>query len=210
MMHIAWSSIEEVPYCFWRSSVKFQGHRKIDDLNPIWVRLLGRSQLSNPSDLPCSWMGTFAVFIQITFFKWLTKDKLPFMQMTWGRVGGNPLHVYAEYQIYIGNTNSRATCPMNYVLLTSNSPLIHLNNGTVLDIGRQNTTKYCAVPISRGHFFSTEIILYTPKSYQTHGRDTGFPFFAFKPDLCFTSVNVQLYAISGYTGLRYQGVNPTR
>ena len=24
------------------------------DLNPIWVRLLGRSQLSNPSDLPCS------------------------------------------------------------------------------------------------------------------------------------------------------------
>ena len=26
MMHKAWSSIEEVPYCFWRSSVKFQGH----------------------------------------------------------------------------------------------------------------------------------------------------------------------------------------
>ena len=55
MMHKAWSSIEEVPYCFWRSSVKYQGHTgwKIDDWNPIWVRLLGRSQLSNPSDLPC-------------------------------------------------------------------------------------------------------------------------------------------------------------
>ena len=26
MMHKAWSNIEEVPYCFWRSSVKFQGH----------------------------------------------------------------------------------------------------------------------------------------------------------------------------------------
>ena len=26
---------------------------KMDDLNPIWVRLLGLSQLSNPSDLPC-------------------------------------------------------------------------------------------------------------------------------------------------------------
>ena len=25
MMHKAWSSIEEVPYCFARSSVKFQG-----------------------------------------------------------------------------------------------------------------------------------------------------------------------------------------
>ena len=43
-------------YCFFGSSIKFQGHKgwKIDDLNPIWVRLLGRSQLSNPSDLPCS------------------------------------------------------------------------------------------------------------------------------------------------------------
>ena len=44
------------------------------------------------------------------------------MQMIWDGVGGNPLHVYAEYQIDIGNINSRSTCPMNYVLLTSNSP----------------------------------------------------------------------------------------
>ena len=44
-----------MPYCFFGSSIKFQGHTgwKIDDLIPIWVRLLGRSQLSNPSDLPC-------------------------------------------------------------------------------------------------------------------------------------------------------------
>ena len=96
MLHKAWNSKEEMPYCFPRSSIKFQGHTgqnitdfdpnwafsdyrpvaafkslrfalfrvihqisshtgwKIDDLNPIWVRLLGRSQLSNPSDLPCS------------------------------------------------------------------------------------------------------------------------------------------------------------
>ena len=53
MMHKAWCN---VPYNFSGSSIKFQGHTgwKIDDLNPIWVRLLGRSQLSNPSDLPCS------------------------------------------------------------------------------------------------------------------------------------------------------------
>ena len=45
-----------MPNCFLGSSIKFQGHTgwKIDDLNPIWIRLLGRSQLSNPSDLPCS------------------------------------------------------------------------------------------------------------------------------------------------------------
>ena len=54
MMHKAWSSIEEVPYCIARSSVKFHGHTG----GKNWrfesnLRLLGRSQLSNPSDLPC-------------------------------------------------------------------------------------------------------------------------------------------------------------
>ena len=65
MLHKAWSSIEEVPYCFWRSSIKFQGHMgwKINDLNPIWVRLLGRLQLSNPSDLPC-----FSIFTHRSLF----------------------------------------------------------------------------------------------------------------------------------------------
>ena len=111
MMHKAWSSNEEVPYCFWRSSVKFQGHMalKIVKFDSNWAfpdcisslnwpmamkcctkletakercpivlqghpanfkvtrdktsliltqigrfRIRGRSQLSNPSDLPCS------------------------------------------------------------------------------------------------------------------------------------------------------------
>ena len=110
MMHRALSSIVEVPYCFWRSSVKFQGHTalKIVEFDPNWAfqdcnsslnppmamkcctkletakekcpivfqghpsnfkvtqdktspiltqighfRTIGRSQLSNPSDLPC-------------------------------------------------------------------------------------------------------------------------------------------------------------
>ena len=37
MVHKAWSSIEEVPYCFSRSSVKFQGHTalKIVKFDPI-------------------------------------------------------------------------------------------------------------------------------------------------------------------------------
>ena len=57
MMHKAWCSIKEVPYNFSRSSIKFQGPtgRNINDLDKIWARLLGRSQLSNPSDLPCYW-----------------------------------------------------------------------------------------------------------------------------------------------------------
>ena len=112
-MHKAWSSIEEVPYYFSRSSVKFQGHiaLKIVEFDSNWAfpdcnssvnspmamkcctkletakkrcpivfqghssnlkvtrdktspiltqigrfRTIGRSQLSNPSDLPCWYM----------------------------------------------------------------------------------------------------------------------------------------------------------
>ena len=109
MMHKAWSSIEEVPYCFSRSYVKLQGHTakklmiltqigRFRTVTPVWIhwwlwnvakletakkrcpivfqghpsnfkvtrdktspiltqigrfRTIGRSQLSNPSDLPC-------------------------------------------------------------------------------------------------------------------------------------------------------------
>ena len=39
MMYKAWSSIEEVPFCFSRSSIKFQGHtgQKIANFDPNWV-----------------------------------------------------------------------------------------------------------------------------------------------------------------------------
>ena len=57
MMYKVWCSIEDVPYCFSRSFIKFQGHTGwlIYDFNSIWVRLLGQSQVSNPSDLSCDW-----------------------------------------------------------------------------------------------------------------------------------------------------------
>ena len=119
MMHRAWSSLVEVPYCFSRSYVKFQGHTalKIVEFDPNWAfpdcssslnspmtmkcctkletakercpfvfqghpskfkvtryktspilthighfRTIGRSQLSNPSDLPClPWFCGFIV-----------------------------------------------------------------------------------------------------------------------------------------------------
>ena len=111
MMHRAWCGIAEMPYCFARSCVKFQGHTalKIVEFDPNWAspdcnsslnlqmamkcctkletrkercpivlqghpsnckvtryktspiltqirrfRTIGRSQLPNPSDLPCS------------------------------------------------------------------------------------------------------------------------------------------------------------
>ena len=72
-------------FCFSWSSIKFPGHTgwKVDDLNPIWVRLLGRPQLSNPSDLPCCFIGFvqqqmviylwYVYDITLVYWNWLSK-----------------------------------------------------------------------------------------------------------------------------------------
>ena len=41
MMHKAWCGIQELPYCFFRSSIKFQGYtgQKINDLNRIFSKI---------------------------------------------------------------------------------------------------------------------------------------------------------------------------
>ena len=53
MMQKAWSSIEEVPYCFSRSSVKFQGHtgQKIADFDPNRAFLDCNSSFNSPMAL---------------------------------------------------------------------------------------------------------------------------------------------------------------
>ena len=50
MLHKAWSSIEEVPYCFSRSYVKFQGHMalKIVEFDPNWAFPDCNSSLKSP------------------------------------------------------------------------------------------------------------------------------------------------------------------
>ena len=50
MMHIAWCCLEEVPYCFSRSSVKFQGHTalKIVKFDPDWAFPDCNSSLNSP------------------------------------------------------------------------------------------------------------------------------------------------------------------
>ena len=48
MLHKAWSSREEMPYCFWRSSINFKGHtahkslilsqiRRFWTVTPVWI-----------------------------------------------------------------------------------------------------------------------------------------------------------------------------
>ena len=55
MMHKAWSSIEKVPYCFSRSSVKFQGHTslKIVEFDPNWAFPDCNSSLNSPMAMKC-------------------------------------------------------------------------------------------------------------------------------------------------------------
>ena len=55
MMHRAWSSIVEVPYCFSRSSVKFQGHTalKIVEFDPNWAFPDCKSSLNSPMAMKC-------------------------------------------------------------------------------------------------------------------------------------------------------------
>ena len=50
MIHKAWNGIEEVPYCFSRSSVKFQGHMalKIVEFDPYWAFPDCNSSLNSP------------------------------------------------------------------------------------------------------------------------------------------------------------------
>ena len=55
MMHKVWSSIEEVPYCFSTSSVKFQGHiaLKIVEFDSNWAFPDSNSSLNSPMAMKC-------------------------------------------------------------------------------------------------------------------------------------------------------------
>ena len=55
MMHKAWSRIEEVPYCFSRSYIKFQGHKalKIVKFDPNWAFPDCNSSLNSPMAMKC-------------------------------------------------------------------------------------------------------------------------------------------------------------
>ena len=56
----------------------------IDDLNPIWLSLVGQSQLSNPTDLPCSYLRqgfvkTDSISCWSQLLTWLRKMEMIFL-----------------------------------------------------------------------------------------------------------------------------------
>ena len=94
MMHKAWSSIEEVPYCFARSSVKLQGHTalKIVNFDPNWAfpdcissleslmatKFQGHSSNFKVTQLwktlNMTQIGRFRTVIQVWNHRWLRND----------------------------------------------------------------------------------------------------------------------------------------
>ena len=65
-MHKAWSSIEEVPHCFWRSSVKFQGHTALKsvEFDPDWEFPDCNSSLNWP--MATKWCTELEVITSLT------------------------------------------------------------------------------------------------------------------------------------------------
>ena len=55
MMHIALWCLGEVPYCFWRSSIKFQGHTALKsvEFDPDWAFPDSNSSLNSPIAMKC-------------------------------------------------------------------------------------------------------------------------------------------------------------
>ena len=85
MIHRAWRSIVEVPYCFSRSYVKFQGHTalKIVEFDPNWAFPDSNSSLNSPMAMKyCTKLETAKERCPIVFqghpsnFK-VTRDKTP-------------------------------------------------------------------------------------------------------------------------------------
>ena len=73
MMHKAWRSKDEVPYCFLSSSIKFQGYmgKKIDDLIPIL------SKITRPvAAIKSLRFALFKVILQISKSPILTRFEL--------------------------------------------------------------------------------------------------------------------------------------
>ena len=92
MMRNVWRSIEEVTYCFSRSSIKFQGHTgwKIHDLNQFFlIRLLGQSQY----EIPQICLVPYPVALRVNSLAfswaniWLSKGQFPMVvKLPWRKV----------------------------------------------------------------------------------------------------------------------------
>ena len=121
-MHKAWCGLEEVPYGFQGHPSNFLISRsyglKINDLNPIWVRLLGLSQLSNPLNLlyfACTF-GMEEMFYCFLAFIWVFIQYSNFANYISSQITFYTRYFGLSYFMDIVSTLS------SYLLITKNLP----------------------------------------------------------------------------------------
>ena len=91
-MHKAWSSIEEVPYCFSRSWVKFQGHMalKIVEFDPNWAFPDCNSSFDSPMAMKwCTKLEVVYKRCPIVFQCHLSNFKVIWLKNGKGHMGQN-------------------------------------------------------------------------------------------------------------------------
>ena len=129
MIHRAWSSIVEVPYCFSRSYVKFQGHTalKIIEFDPNWAFPDSNSSLNSPMAMKCcTKLETAKERCPIVFqghpsnFK-VTRDKTSpiltrigrFRTIGWSQLS-NPSDLLCFCWIWMSKSENRIICEIHY------------------------------------------------------------------------------------------------
>ena len=115
MLHKAWNNKGEVPYCFPRLFIKFQGHtgQNITDLTQIGrFRTIGQSQLSNPSDLPCyfSYRTFFVLWHCIHHFT----CRLIFCYKCLNKINGIRTQWFQDFSIYYMRSLLINYCDMTF------------------------------------------------------------------------------------------------
>ena len=156
MMHKIWSSIEEVSYCFSRSSVKFQGHWAEKIIIPLATKLGGYIEftlsvcLSDPAVLPVGTVHSLEwfwvsrrIFIYSHHNTYVFSLRRPFvhgMFVSWGATGWRFV-INSRANIYV-TIDSSTILPLVLGVVTRQRP--HINGSVVL--GADETPWPCGTP----------------------------------------------------------------
>ena len=118
MMHKAWSSIEEVPYCFSRSSVKFQGHTALKsvEFDPDWAFPDCNSSLNSP--IAKKWCIKLEVALKrcpMVFSCDQAALQMVFSVCPSVRLSVRPSHLFHHVPIIVSSWNFQELLPMTKV-----------------------------------------------------------------------------------------------
>ena len=135
MMHRAWSSIVEEPYCFSRPHVKFQDHTalKIVEFDPNWAFPDSNSSLNSPMAMKCcTKLETAKERCPIVFqghpsnFK-VTQDKTSPILTQIGRfrtIGRSQLSNPSDLPCYLIKAKWCIYAPLNKIIIGPNNGLL--------------------------------------------------------------------------------------